>query len=75
MGSLNVFYLYYLYSASPQIFTSIQKRFTIFTCARPFSVSFLFEKEPPPPRSTPWGAYNGQWTEESGAMYTNKNQI
>ena len=50
-------YLSYLYSTSPQIFTSYHKCFTIFTCARPFSVSFLCEKEPPPPRSTPWGAY------------------
>ena len=50
-------YVSYLYSASPQIFTSYQKCFAIFTCARPFSVSFLCEKEPPPPRSTPWAAY------------------
>ena len=50
-------YLSYLYSASPQMFTSYQKCFTIFTCARPFSVSFLCEKEPPPPRSIPWQLY------------------
>ena len=50
-------YISYLYSSSPQIFTSYQKHFTIFTCARPFSVSFLCDKEPPPPRSTPWGAH------------------
>ena len=50
-------YLSYLYSTSPQIFTLYQKHFTIFTCPRPFSVSFLCEKEPPPPRSTPWGVY------------------
>ena len=27
---------------------------------RPFTVSFLCEEEPPPPRSTPWGAYRSQ---------------
>ena len=36
-----------------RLFISYQRHFTIFTCARPFSVSFLCEKEPPPPRSTP----------------------
>ena len=35
-------------------FTLYQKHFTIFTCVRPLSVSFLCEKEPPPPRSTLW---------------------
>ena len=33
------------------------KHFTIFTCARPVSVSFLYKEEPPLPISTPWGAY------------------
>ena len=52
---LSVYFIYIV--PIHRLFMSYQKRFTILTCARPFSVSFLCEKEPPPPRSTPWGAY------------------
>ena len=47
--TLTLFYflsiLFYLCSVPPQILHHIR------------SVSFLCKKEPPPPRTTPWGAY------------------
>ena len=51
--------------AWPPISTDIalyQTHFTIVTCARPFCVhcffTLFFNEGPPPPRSTPWGAYS-----------------
>ena len=49
--------IYLIYQHLSTNFTSYQKYFTIFTCARPFNVSFLYE-EPPPSRSNPSGAYS-----------------
>lgn len=42
-----------------RVFHLYQRRFTTITFPwlRPFTVSFLCEREPPSPRSTPWGAY------------------
>ena len=49
----------YLYSAFPQIFNRIKGALQqhITPWLRPFTVSFLYEEEPPPLRSTPWEAY------------------
>ena len=50
-----------LYSAYSQLITSYLKHCTILTHNFPVqalsTVSFLCEGEPPPPISTPWGAY------------------
>ena len=51
-----------LYSALPQIFHCIKSALQLQMPPqlRPFTVSFLCEEEPPPPRSTSWGAYRSQ---------------
>ena len=53
-------------------FSSYQKRFTTFTCARPFSLSFLCEKEPPSPRSTLWGAF--RWHDSQASIPVSAHQ-
>ena len=55
----NCFYIlsFYLIYIAPLHRFLHHIRSTLFTCARPFSVSFLCEKEPPPLRSTLRGAY------------------
>ena len=52
----------HLYSALPQIFHHIKGalQLQVPPQLRPFTVSFFCEEEPPPPRSTPLGAYRSQ---------------
>ena len=52
----------HLYSTLPQIFYCIKGalQLQVPPQLRPFTVSYLCEEEPPPPRSTPWGAYRSQ---------------
>ena len=48
--------MYHVYGPLPQIFHHIKgaSQLQVPPQLRPFTVSFLCEEEPPPPRSTPW---------------------
>ena len=61
-ATLKKWLMSHLYSTLPQIFHPIKGalQLQVPPQLRPFTVSFLFEDEPPPPRSTPWEAYRSQ---------------